>query len=368
MEEKPNLKVGVRFWRTRTGRQLRIGTRRSNFALPEQFQELPVEALLKLIDGSRTTSEIARTSGATEVAVREFIAQLGSSGLIDRYTRRARKTQPSPTNGISTATISESIGSKAIREAQLEIERNAITLSSEVVDGGYEAVRSRDEFGILIFGNSRIAVTLLGALRAAGFTRTALIDRAPRNHPSKVIQPGDLMGGIFRNSEILQNKSVILDSAFDSGLEVEADHPKGDSTTSKVKDPQLIISVGAPAFDVEQRWKSEATPHLLISAETSGEIRFGPLVRPGKTPCLTCIELSEIDGGLEPRLRPQIAEVEVSVGLAIFTAGAAILEIAKLVSGGASALLARSFEITNDRFISPESRLWQFHPLCGCRA
>ena len=388
MNEKPALKVGVRFWRTRFGNQLRIGTRHRNIELPDEYQEVSTGALLRLLDGSRTISMIAKSAGLSDNATSDFIAQLRSAQFIDLFATKSKRSWPTSTSASSTTTIAQSIGSKAIRDIQLEIERNAITISSKIADGGFEAVSNRSEFEILIFGNSRIAITLLGALRAAGFTRTNLIDRAPRSHASKVIQPSDLMGGIFRNSEILQNKSAVLasygiaSSESQHSLEEEQSNEMGDlgaleATPStqdfdflqpKVRKPKLIISVGAPSFDAQQRWISEGTAHLLISFETSGEVRLGPLVIPGETPCLTCVELSEIDSGLEPRLRPHLPEVEVSVGLALFTAGAALLETTRLSSTGSSALLAKSMEITSENFRAPEFRSWQFHPLCGCRA
>jgi len=344
--------VGVGFWRSRFGRQLHIGTRTRNTPLPDQFQGAATEGLLKLLDGTRTLSTIAAATGLTRQVLEEFVAMLIKLNLIDTYRPKKLAT---------SAAIVDSIGSQAIREIQLQIECDAVTFREKVEDracGGRPEIANRGEFEILIFGNSRIAVTILGALRAAGFTRSDLIDRAPQGHPSRVIQPSDLMGGIFRKSEILQKKESVLNT-----LNQPQQRPLEPFQT-----PDLIISVGSCNFEAQQRWISEGTAHLAISYETSGEVRLGPIVIPGTSPCLTCIEMSEIDAGLEARLRPIAPEVEVGVGLALFTAGVALLEISTFATTGASQLIARTLDISSFRFFDPEIRQWNFHPLCGCRS
>lgn len=362
METKPALKAGVRFWRSRFSNQLHIGTRHRNIPLPDQFHDVPVEGLLKLIDGKQSVTTIAKQTGLSTESISNFTTQLSSAGFVDLKKRISAIDAKSKSHNTQER-IAEVIGSEAIREVQLEIESDAITINPDIQDGGAEIVARRSQFEILIFGTNRIAVTLLGALRAAGFERTSIIDRAPRNHPARMIQASDLMGGFFRNSEILQNKAHVLQSCSATN----ANASNVELIEAKVRNPNLIISVGAPAFDAQQRWLSEGTPHLLITFETSGELRLGPLVVPGQSPCLTCIELSEIDAGLEPRLRPYLVEVEVSVGLALLTAGAAVLEVSKLAANSSTPIVAKSFEITSEQFINPEVRSWQFHPLCGCR-
>lgn len=54
--------------------------------------------------------------------------------------------------------------------------------------------------------------------------------------------------------------------------------------------------------DYQQRWLSESTPHLVIGPIVENQIEIGPIVLPGKTTCLRCIDLTAAANALTPEI------------------------------------------------------------------
>ena len=253
--------------------------------------------------------------------------------------------------------MGESIDSISLRARNEQLEADSITFRNGVVDGGLSAISRRAKFKILIFNTNRIAIHIAGALKAAGFEELIIIDRSPRNHRSRYVQGEDLNGGYFRKSEILHLKEPLIDELCSPGLSGER---------RKIDLPDLIIAAGSPNFDAQQRWMSEATPHFIVEYENSAEVRIGPLVIPGKTPCLECIEVSEVESGNNLPAREQFKEYELSSGLALQTAGLVTLAVCEFADTGSSQFLERTMALSGHDFLRPTMRTWLMHPSCGC--
>ena len=54
--------------------------------------------------------------------------------------------------------------------------------------------------------------------------------------------------------------------------------------------------------DYQQRWLSESTPHLVVVSVIENQLEIGPLVLPGKTTCLRCIDLTAAANALTPEI------------------------------------------------------------------
>lgn len=119
---------------------------------------------------------------------------------------------------------------------------------------------------------------------------------------------------------------------------------------------------------------SSDTPHLPIVVDGSG-IHVGPLVMPGETGCLHCVDLHRIDrDSAWPVLATQLLERTAPEPAPLLTLEAASLA-ARFIAGSASA--AQRFASTAEAGVSVSVRAadarreWHRHrphPLCGCQS
>jgi hypothetical protein len=130
----------------------------------------------------------------------------------------------------------------------------------------------------------------------------------------------------------------------------------------------LVVSVGA-----EQRREAldplvrADRPHLLLTA-VAGRVRIGPLVVPGATACLRCVDEHHTD--LDPRhplvvhhhLERDLADRPAPGDLALGLAWAA-RDARAYVCDGAPSTWSATVDLTDD---APAVRAWSRHPRCGC--
>ena len=108
--------------------------------------------------------------------------------------------------------------------------------------------------------------------------------------------------------------------------------------------------------------------HLAVSVR-DGTVVLGPLVRPGLTPCLNCLDLHRRDRDPGwPAVAEQIGRggadaVEATTALA--GAAYAAAEVLAHVDGALPRTLGATVEITTPG--QPIRRQWTQHPECGCR-
>jgi len=111
-----------------------------------------------------------------------------------------------------------------------------------------------------------------------------------------------------------------------------------------------------------QPWLGRDIPHCAIVFGESS-VRIGPLVIPGETACIRCVELAHIDGdpawsAVAPQMWRRIASAD-SVDLAIH---AAAESLGMYPMGGGYSV--RVDGVTFTRAVSPHA----LHPDCGCRS
>jgi hypothetical protein len=161
------------------------------------------------------------------------------------------------------------------------------------VDNGISAetlIGKRRNFSIMIYGRNRLALSLFAVLQASGFTQVKLTDRANSvsNDSIAQIEPSDVCGLAIRGSDVGLRKALVLaDLARNSQL-----FPAGDLALPVFPViPDLIISTESVPQETMQNWLSENIVHLPISNLIENKIVIGPIVIPGKTPCLNCLNL-----------------------------------------------------------------------------
>lgn len=129
----------------------------------------------------------------------------------------------------------------------------------------------------------------------------------------------------------------------------------------------VVVITGGP-LDVTRTWRlmGHGIPHLPVAWEGTA-VTVGPLVVPGSTACLRCLDLHRTDDAARAPWRTAPARhgrhAEETV-LALVAAGAAARAVTTLVDGGGVGIA------TTERFTAarhaPQLERWPPHPDCGC--
>ena len=241
-----------------------------------------------------------------------------------------------------------------------------------------DLIARRQQYSIIIFGHNRIALTLFTLLQASGFSTIRLIDRSISKGKADSIQiaPEEVCGLGIRGSDVgVRRELVLADLARNSRLVV------GEEKSFPVL-PNFIIATEEVAQETLQRWMSEEIAHLAISKLIENTIEIGPIVIPGKSPCLNCLKLwrseqfpyhqeFELISTIKNLEIPsaQVAAISGMVAIAVIEYFAA-LEVGSNSIGknlvGVTRVLDL-FDPTNPDNAANTNSYWQPHGLCGCQ-
>jgi len=148
-------------------------------------------------------------------------------------------------------------------------------------------IGERRNFSLVICGRNRLALSLFGVLQASGFSMIKIIDRLGSTNNDSLVQiaPDEVCGLAIRGSDVgLKKTLVIADIARNSQLfPIE--------NLEFPMHPNFIISTESIPQEIMQHWMSEEIAHLVVSNLIENKIILGPIVLPGKTPCLNCLNL-----------------------------------------------------------------------------
>lgn len=138
----------------------------------------------------------------------------------------------------------------------------------------------------------------------------------------------------------------------------------------------VLVAVGEPSRDRLDGWVREDVPHLVVRL-VEGAAVVGPLVVPGRSACLRCLDAHHADDDpVWPLLVEQYARAAsrdradgvpepLDPAVATVAVGWAAREVAAYVEGGCP--LTRDATLTIPEGAGPpEVRAWRAHPRCGC--
>jgi len=245
--------------------------------------------------------------------------------------------------------------------SRLERERLAADLASLALvrgDGGLPAVRHRAAARVLVLGAGRVGAPLAGLLAAAGVGSVDVLDDG-------ATAPADSGLGAADLGDVGRSRGHATRERLQAGAPSLVPGP--------LPRPDLVVLAPARAelLDDARTLVPAGTPHLLAEVrDTTGIV--GPLVLPGRTACLRCLDLTRTDLDPDwPALSAQLAlpsrvRPACDAPLAVMVAAQAAMQVLALVDGTVDPAAAGGtleLALPDWRW---RRRSWRLHPHCGC--
>ena len=325
-------------------------------------------ALLRRLDGSVTDAQFlagARADGVAREA-QELLEVLATSGVLVDGGADLR-----PLSALSVAErdrLAPDLASLACAGAGPDWQRQP---------AAHEVLARRKSAVVGIRGAGRVGATVVGLLAAAGIGRLDVQDRRP-------MRPADCAPGGASSWTVPATRAQAALAAVGATLSASAAtgvwHRQPATAASSGTFDLVVLCPDGPVVDSgqQQRLAAGGEPHLLATTyERVGVV--GPLVVPGRTPCLRCLDLHRVDRDRGwPMVSAQLAAPGRGLGS---PPGAVACDVVLATAVAAwAAMTALTFIDCPDRRselfgamleLRPpldrvRRRSWKHHPECGC--
>jgi len=339
---RPALKAGLLpLWRDRDTLQLGVDPRRA-IAVAGVGQ---TAAVLGLLDGSRDRDAViagAQACGVPPEAAGRVLAMLAAAGVLDDFPARLHASLP-----------------EQLR-ARLAPEMATASLAYADGDGGARTLARRRAAYVRVHGAGRAGACVASFLAASGVGHVSCADPEPA-------EPADLApAGLVLADLGSPRQEGAARAVGRAAPEVRT----GDDGSV----PDLVILTGLTLPDLTDQLMRERVPHLALrTGEAIGVV--GPLVRPGGSACLSCVDLRKAEADpCWPKILAQATFARPGTQ-ACDTVLAAMT--ATLAAAQALAYIDRpgTVPVTADgtlELVLPDwqwrRRTWRPHPACGCGA
>ena len=227
------------------------------------------------------------------------------------------------------------------------------------------ALFKRSEKKILITDSSNLSLAIYSLLLASGFTNVKI-----EIESDKRVEANQINGQPFSTRDIgAPLKSALREKQREIALNLDIYRPETSDFLQEGAVPDLVLSSQNLKLDRTQRLMAEGIAHLQISNFVAGKIEVGPLVIPGKTPCLNCIELwksSENDLNKISLMAKLDYALPTPVATTSFISGLVVGLMDNFFAENQSFLIGSSLLLDLNRPLNYLERFWQPHPRCGC--
>lgn len=233
-----------------------------------------------------------------------------------------------------------------------------------VDDGGIEILSARQDILIEISGTNRVATILYSLLLASGATQTRFAPSA--RETSRLVGDLDIAIGSFTSNHI--------GYAFDKQCEVIRRElslfplDRENDYLDELSSPDFRIHCGDIDPERLAIWMNSDLPFMHIPTPLADVAQIGPIVIPGKSPCLRCAELAERDQSGVRNREPLLhnAESEYPVIAAHFIASLAASQILAFFEKQSSETTGKVISLDYQALAYPQVVTLARHPLCGC--
>jgi bacteriocin biosynthesis cyclodehydratase domain-containing protein len=345
---RPALKAGLLpLWRDRDTIQFGTDPRRA-VALEGLGQ---AAAVISLLDGSRDREALIATAqayGVPATAVNRVLTTLAAAGVLDDFPARLHAALPDQLR------------------ARLAPELATASLAYGDGDGGARTLARRRATFVRVHGAGRTGACVASLLAASGVGHVSCTDPEPA-------VPADLAPAGLIQADLGAPRQ---DGAARAISRAAPDVRTSDDDAV----PDLVILTEPTLPDLIERLMRDRVPHLALrAAEAIGVV--GPLVQPGRSACLRCVDLRKADGDPQwpkvlaqatfTRAQPQACDTVLAAMTAAVTSAQALALIDRPgvlgFSGARPATVNGTLEV-----VLPDwrwrRRTWAPHPACGCGA
>ncbi|HWC35361.1 MAG TPA: hypothetical protein VG650_11090 [Mycobacteriales bacterium] len=248
----------------------------------------------------------------------------------------------------------------SVNSSRLLPDQLSLSLCHPGPGGAARAIAARRATTVEVLGAGRVGATLAALLAAAGVGRVVVDDPT-------LLRPSDIAPGGVRAPGVHHRRGDAANAVVST---------MRTATATSVGTPGRSLLVLAPAgAAVAPEWlrRVRRRPHAMVMVrETTAQI--GPLVLPGFSPCLRCLELARADRDpVWPVLSAQLvgeprAVEPCDVTLASAAASLAAMHLLAWIDDPASCspLLGGTLELGLAE-LSLRRRTVVAHPDCGCR-
>ncbi len=306
------------------------------------------EAVLSALDGVHDLDQVRQVAASHQVGRRRVHELLA---LLDRARLLVGEDRHQPLDRAHLTRLGESA------RARLRPDTDAWSVVHDT--DGLMLAADRAGQHVLVHGAGRVGSAIAATVSAAGVGAVSIRD-------SRAVRPGDILpagatapdvGGSWRQ-------------AMSAALERVAGAPT--SRQPPNDPPDLVVLVGEQVLDarVGDDLMRRDVPHLGVVVGTD-RVVVGPLVLPGRSACLRCLDLHRRDRDPAwPHLVAQlIGGCGVAVGetaLSTAAAGIAALQVLGQLDGQVRPdAVGRTLELTLPHG-SVRRRAWGLHTGCGC--
>jgi hypothetical protein len=327
-------------------------------------------AIIAKFDGSHCALDISSEIDAPLDVVEKVIKQLEITQLLDVTTSKIRLHNRfhSPIAERSAHTEDQS-NDASFKQLQLRMspELSQTTWVSGVVDGGVEVLSSRQNFGVEIHGENRLATLIYAALLASGVTNTKFSIASNRDVTS--IGDGDLGTGVLRISDFgLNYKSRIEELTREWSLFPTASKIVKGTINSQIPERNVRVIVGRYSAQLQEQLMRDRMDHLFVGSVFGGAAYAGPLVQPGKTPCVKCLEMGKAERYGITHLVPVASHnLEIPVAISYQMAGTIVQAILQLIDTGTCELTGAQMCFDYTTPVQQVPVRFSRHPQCKCQ-
>ena len=330
---RPVLKRGLLpVWRDRDTLQIGIDSRRA-VALTGMAGAAWV---IGLLDGSRERAQVVQTAadrGIPAETTERVLALLATAGALDDFPAGTLRLLSPPLR------------------ARLATELAAASLAHRDGDGGARTLARRLTAQVRIHGAGTVGNGIASLLTSSGIGQVTNAD--PPEHPEKSQStpdgPGTLRPGVPQ-----------------AGIGGPGKAPPSAAL------PDLAILVGRHLMELRASLMRDQVPHLAVSADEAIGV-VGPLVIPGRTACLRCLDLTRAERdpawplilaqleGREPN--PCACDAPLAAAVAAQAAAQVLAFIDRAVAADPVANGTLELVLPGWQW---RRRTWPRHPGCSC--
>ena len=367
----PRLKNGVYISRLATPKEESVHVATSQHAI-EIFHG-GARAIISQLSGLQTPEEISAALSAPIEVIDRVLTELKDANFIDtvknKITLHNRFQSTIASRSANTQDQSLDAAYSQLQK-RLAPELSQATWIVGVNDGGVELLSNRQNFGIEIFGSSRTATLICSILLASGVTNTRMALTSTQQHPT--IGDSDLGTGALRTSDIgLNFRSRLEELSREWSLFPVASH-RGSihkPIVDLIPERNLRIIVGNYEPELIEHLTLDTQDHLFVGKMAGGVATCGPLVKPGRTPCIECLRLGAEDryGRFQRELMATHGtSEELPIAMAHQLAAIAAHTALRFIDTGASTLSGAQIQVNYLEPLTPKVNAFSRHPRCHC--